>query len=88
MGQKISSSDRTIFVNNETFFSNHIKRPARLDALLERPAVGYEEQLKHSWNPNDKSTNLFIKDDDPLTVHRHPVPQSTDCIRGKVCVFY
>lgn len=84
MGQKISGSPRTIFVNNNTFCSNHLKRPARLDALLERPPVDFEVQLSHSWNPNDKSSNLFIKDDDVLTVHRHPVAQSTDCIRGKV----
>ena len=84
MGQKISGSPRTIFVNSNTFFANHLKRPARLDALLDRPPVGYDIQLSHSWNPNDKSSNLFIKDDDALTVHRHPVAQSTDCIRGKV----
>lgn len=27
---------------------------------------------------------LFLQDDDKLTFHRHPVAQSTDCIRGKV----
>ena len=25
-----------------------------------------------------------LQDDDKLTFHRHPVAQSTDCIRGKV----
>ena len=25
-----------------------------------------------------------MKDDDKLTFHRHPVAQSTDCIRGRV----
>ncbi|KAK7945796.1 hypothetical protein WMY93_001524 [Mugilogobius chulae] len=34
--------------------------------------------------PDDRSLNIFIKDDDKLTFHRHPVAQSTDCIRGKV----
>lgn len=31
-----------------------------------------------------RSLNIFVKDDDKLTFHRHPVAQSTDCIRGKV----
>ncbi|XP_066517477.1 SPRY domain-containing SOCS box protein 4b [Hoplias malabaricus] len=61
-------------------------RPAspRLELLLDMPPVGRESQLQHAWNPNDRSLNLFIKDDDKLTFHRHPVAQSTDCARGKV----
>uniref|UniRef100_A0A0N4ZXL5 B30.2/SPRY domain-containing protein n=1 Tax=Parastrongyloides trichosuri TaxID=131310 RepID=A0A0N4ZXL5_PARTI len=39
---------------------------------------------EHAWNQNDRSLNIFVKEDDPLTFHRHPVAQSTDCIRGKV----
>lgn len=43
-----------------------------------------EETLeKHAWNPDDRSLNIFVKDDDRLTLHRHPVAQSTDSIRGK-----
>ena len=38
----------------------------------------------HAWNPEDRSLNIFVKDDDKLTFHRHPVAQSTDCIRGRV----
>jgi len=59
-------------------------RPTRLDMLLDMPSVGVDSQLKHSWNPDDRSLNIFVKDDDKLTFHRHPVAQSTDCIRGKV----
>ena len=43
-----------------------------------------EVELKHAWNADDRSLNIFVKEDDPLTVHRHPVAQSTDCIRGRV----
>ena len=43
-----------------------------------------EVELKHAWNPDDRSLNIFVKEDDPLTFHRHPVAQSTDCIRGRV----
>ncbi|EHH51626.1 hypothetical protein EGM_11041 [Macaca fascicularis] len=31
-----------------------------------------------------RELNVFVKDDDRLTFHRHPVAQSTDGIRGKV----
>lgn len=47
------------------------------------PPAGKEDQLKHGWNSKDKSVNVFVKDDD-LTMHRHPVAQSTDGVRGKV----
>ncbi|KAL7849236.1 hypothetical protein SRHO_G00208590 [Serrasalmus rhombeus] len=56
----------------------------RLELLLDMPPVGRASQLHYAWNPNDRSLNLFIKDEDKLTFHRHPVAQSTDCVRGKV----
>ncbi|XP_060522433.1 protein gustavus isoform X3 [Cylas formicarius] len=59
-------------------------RPPRLDMLLDMPAALRETQLKYSWNQDDRSLNIFVKEDDKLTFHRHPVAQSTDCIRGKV----
>lgn len=59
-------------------------RPARLDILLDMPPASRECQIKHAWNSEDRSLNIFVKDDDKLTFHRHPVAQSTDCIRGKV----
>ncbi|XP_062337792.1 SPRY domain-containing SOCS box protein 4-like [Osmerus eperlanus] len=59
-------------------------RPARLDLLLDMPPAGPEVQLRHAWNPDDRSLNVFLKEDDPLTLHRHPVAQSTDAIRGRV----
>lgn len=59
-------------------------RPARLDILLDMPPASRETQIHHSWNADDRSLNIFVKDDDKLTFHRHPVAQSTDCIRGKV----
>ncbi|XP_050298865.1 protein gustavus isoform X3 [Anthonomus grandis grandis] len=59
-------------------------RPPRLDMLLDMPPALRETQLKYSWNQDDRSLNIFVKEDDKLTFHRHPVAQSTDCIRGKV----
>ena len=47
------------------------------------PPASKEEQIRNGWNSKDKSVNVFVKDDD-LTMHRHPVAQSTDGVRGKV----
>ena len=75
-------------------------RPYKLDLLLNMPAPDEYTQVRnnsinrinivdlsqelHAWNPNDRSLNIFVKEDDKFTLHRHPVAQSTDCIRGKV----
>ncbi|XP_052319453.1 SPRY domain-containing SOCS box protein 4-like isoform X2 [Oncorhynchus keta] len=59
-------------------------KPPRLDLLLDMPAAPPDLQLRHAWNPEDRSLNVFIKEEDKLTFHRHPVAQSTDCIRGQV----
>ena len=52
--------------------------------LMDMPSVSKDVQVKHAWNPDDRSYNIFVKEDDKLTFHRHPVAQSTDCIRAKV----
>ena len=44
--------------------------PPHLDLALDRPAVGREEQGRHAWNPDDRSLNIFVKEDDELTFHR------------------
>lgn len=58
--------------------------PARLEMLLDMPRASKETQVTHSWNTEDRSLNIYVKPEDPLTFHRHPVAQSTDCIRSKV----
>ena len=58
--------------------------PARLEMLLDMPRASKETQVTHSWNTEDRSLNIYVKDEDPLTFHRHPVAQSTDCIRSKM----
>jgi len=60
------------------------QRPNRLDTILDMPPVSHDVQVKHSWNPEDRSLNIFVKEDDPFTLHRHPVAQSTDCIRTRM----
>jgi len=71
-------------VNKPTRGVYHYKRPARLELLLDMPRASKETQVRHSWNTEDRSLNIFVKDEDPMTFHRHPVAQSTDCIRSKV----
>jgi len=58
--------------------------PQRVGILLDNPPVSREVAEEHSWNTNDRSFNVVLKEDDPLTMRRHPVAQSTDCIRGKI----
>lgn len=38
--------------------------------------------LENAWSEHDKSHNIYIKKD-MLTLHRNPVAQSTDALRGK-----
>jgi len=89
MGQKVSSIKSPISRDNSSI-ANRTKdlldnaRPARLDLLLDMPPASFETQVKHAWSTEDRSLNIFVKDEDPTTFHRHPVAQSTDCIRGKV----
>ncbi|XP_065172311.1 protein gustavus-like isoform X5 [Atheta coriaria] len=92
MGQKVSTGVKV--VNRDTAapykpvipreLAQDFARPPRLDMLLDMPPALRETQLKYSWNADDRSLNIFVKEDDKLTFHRHPVAQSTDCIRGKV----
>lgn len=36
-------------------------RPARLDILLDMPPASRECQIKHAWNSEDRSLNIFVK---------------------------
>ncbi|XP_033109296.1 protein gustavus-like [Anneissia japonica] len=90
MGQKVSGGMKQIAresnysAHRELVYSGDFQKPNRLDMLLDMPPIDTESQLKFTWNEQDRSLNIFVKDDDPFTFHRHPVAQSTDCIRGKV----
>nr|ACO15582.1 SPRY domain-containing SOCS box protein 1 [Caligus clemensi] len=61
-----------------------VKMSPRLEMLMDMPSALRDVQLKHAWNQEDRSFNIFVKEEDKLTFHRHPVAQSTDCIRSKV----
>lgn len=91
MGQKISGGVKSVSRDVPAPFKPIIPRelaadftrPARLDMLLDMPQAARGTQEKYSWNSDDRSLNIFVKEDDKLTFHRHPVAQSTDCIRGR-----
>jgi len=73
---------RTVYGNGQS--SIDVLRPARLDLLLDLPPALIEIQALHAWNSDDRSPNVFVRPDDPLTLHRHPVAQSTDGARGRM----
>lgn len=91
MGQKVPGGIKTIDMRDPAFSPlklelqalNHTK-PSRLDLLLDMPPASLDTQVQHSWNNDDRSLNVFVKDDNKLVFHRHPVAQSTDAIRGRV----
>nr|CAG4648044.1 EOG090X092A [Moina brachiata]SVE93111.1 EOG090X092A [Moina brachiata] len=54
------------------------------DLLASTPT--YKAKLKaffHTWNPEDCSRNIYVKPNS-FTIHRNPVAQSTDGVRGKI----
>ena len=61
----------------------HVDIPQKLAILLESPPVPTTESLEHSWSATDKSFNIVLKEDDQMIMRRHPIAQSTDCVRGK-----
>jgi len=73
-------------VNQEKIQGHSIvlRVPVRVQMALDQPLATPVQQLAHSWNPSDRSLNIFVKEEDRLTFHRHPVAQSTDSIRGKI----
>ncbi len=77
-----SSSSVTDVNNNEFKFDPTL--PLRITYLLNMEECSYSIQKQHAWNPSDSSSNIFIHDFDPLTLHRMPVAESTDCIRTKL----
>ena len=91
MGQKVSGGIKTIareptykaLQRNNDIYNPDFQKPSRLDMLLDMPVASKEMQNEHSWNEDDRSLNIFVKVDDKMTFHRHPVAQSTDCIRGR-----
>ncbi len=63
--------------------------PPQLDLALDRPVAGREEQGRHAWNPEDRSLNIFVKEEDELTFHRLDGRTSKRITEGSVqCILY
>jgi len=55
----------------------------RLAMLMDCPAVPLSVAQQHGWSSSDKSFNIVLKESNHLVMRRHPIAQSTDCIRSK-----
>uniref|UniRef100_A0AC35TVA9 SPRY domain-containing SOCS box protein 1 n=1 Tax=Rhabditophanes sp. KR3021 TaxID=114890 RepID=A0AC35TVA9_9BILA len=69
---------------HEMLYQDDLTTPARLEQLLRLEEPDKVTMEAHAWNTEDRSLNIYVREDDPFTMHRHPVAQSTDCIRGKM----
>ncbi|KAH9376518.1 hypothetical protein HPB48_006603 [Haemaphysalis longicornis] len=94
MGQKVSTGIKVVQPMEEESLEGapsaggHLNRPGWILEVRE-PQRPLRLELLPGHAPRrcgapDRSLNIFVKEDDRLTFHRHPVAQSTDCIRGKV----
>jgi SPRY domain-containing SOCS box protein 1/4 len=84
LAEQLLSNEQIMCNNNNSIFSSNILMPSKLEYLLDLKPCDHETAALHGWNPDDRSLNVFVKESDPFTLHRHPVAQSTDCIRTKV----
>ncbi|KAI3422477.1 hypothetical protein GPALN_012985 [Globodera pallida] len=67
---------------------SQLPESALSDPYLFTHVASHKDMLrafKHAWNPLDCSRNAFVRTNG-FTVHRQPIAQSTDGIRGKVGV--
>ncbi|OZC11466.1 ribosomal protein L3 [Onchocerca flexuosa] len=58
------------------------------DLCLLSETPSFKDKLRafcYAWNPNDSSKNNYLRTNG-FTVHRNPVAQSTDSVRGKIGV--
>lgn len=74
--------------NSETWRSHCLCKlhPEALNSRLLLDLPTYKSKLRafyHAWNPNDCSRNIYVKPNG-FTIHRNPVAQSTDGVRGKI----
>ncbi|RCN46060.1 ribosomal protein L3 [Ancylostoma caninum] len=65
-----------------------VSESALADPYLLSELASYKKKLRafyYAWNPNDVSKNNYVRANG-FTVHRQPVAQSTDGVRGKIGV--
>lgn len=59
-------------------------RPWKIDLLNDMAMVSCSVKEAHAFNAEDCSPNIYLLEDDCLTMHRLPIAQSTD---GKSALF-
>lgn len=79
-------SDRSLRITRRSTKRKHLtdsnKLPYRISHILDQDHVPKEIQIENSWSDRDKSSNIYLHED-AITLHRRPVSQSTDSIRGR-----
>lgn len=58
-------------------------RPWKIDLLMELEPISQKLKEDHAFNAEDASPHIHLLEDN-VTMHRLPVAQSTDAIRGKI----
>ena len=79
----ITKADRGLW---QTLARAEVPESALHDKELFSSSMTYREKLRafrHAFNPLDASRNTYIRTNG-FTVHRQPIAQSTDGIRGKI----
>jgi len=82
--KETSAPGATRTTHGRGFPISQLEMSSRLQLCLDMPPASRSVMETNAWNNDDRSFNIYVKEDDPLTLHRHPVAQSTDCIRSKV----
>lgn len=78
--------DRESLANPANHLDNFLEpfQPWKIDCLNELCPISRSIKEAHAFNPGDSSANIYIVENDCMTMHRLPIAQSTDAIRGKV----
>lgn len=81
----IETSDRELW---QSFARHEVPEQGLHDGELFPKGTSFKHRLRafrFAWNPQDSSRNNFLRTNG-FTVHRQPIAQSTDAIRGKLGV--
>jgi hypothetical protein len=60
-GGKSMSRETTARTPGPRELEEELTPPVRLEMLLDMPHASKEVQLKHAWNSEDRSLNIFVK---------------------------
>ena len=75
---------KQICIPSDTGYSLKVYRFASAPFIDSIQLLLFHNSSNFFFSGEDRSLNIFVKEEDKLTFHRHPVAQSTDCIRSKV----